>query len=174
MRLFLLLNVVVLFQRVLAQTATITNAAGLTVVQVVTTDPIAHSPITTTILTLSASSTSAAPIPDDPGVQQGPVGQPAPTPDDPGGPTPYTYTTVINGVTTRVADIFTPTNPATTPPSVPAIGTVMDYSSWLAVYGPPSTTAGAISVSPPYSPTLWTGILLSSVVALLSGCWVLL
>lgn len=79
--------------------------------------------------------------------QQGPVAQPAPTTGTPGAPTPYTYTTVINGVTTAVADVFTPTSPPTVSVSPSSTGIVWSYSSWLSVYGPPKTRSSAISCS---------------------------
>lgn len=75
--------------------------------------------------------------------QQGPVGQPGPTESLSDGLTPYTYTTVINGVTTRIADTFTPTSPATVTPVIPSDGTVMDYSSWLSQFGAPAAAATA-------------------------------
>jgi len=74
-------------------------------------------------------------------IQQGPVGTPASTTGTPGAPIPYVYTTVIGGVTTTVSDTFTPTSPATTVPSAGASGTIINYSSWLSIYGP-SSNAG--------------------------------
>ncbi|KAG6874007.1 hypothetical protein C0995_007964 [Termitomyces sp. Mi166 len=140
-----------------AQTLTFPDINGNTVVGVITTNALGI-PVTSTIETLPAGAVTTAQSPTlatttsptttsttttaaDQG-QQGPVGQPTATTFSPGGPTPYTYTTVINGVTSLVADIFTPTNPATQQPTVGASGTIWDYSSWLSIYGP-TTTAGA-------------------------------
>lgn len=94
--------------------------------------------------TSTSTSTSTSPT-TTVTLQQGPVGQPAPTVGTPGGPTPYTYTTVANGVTNVLTAVFTPTSPATTPVTATAAGTILNYSSWLAIYGPthtPSASAG--------------------------------
>ncbi|KAF8638181.1 hypothetical protein AX17_002378 [Amanita inopinata Kibby_2008] len=124
-------------------------------VEVVTTDPVLGVPTTNVLTTLMTKATTAntpttmtttpatttIPPPDN---QQGPVGQPAATTVTPGGPTPFTYTTIINGETVVSTDVFTPTNPATTP-VVPSIsGTVWDLSSWLHEYGP-TTPVGSKS-----------------------------
>ncbi|KAF8149813.1 hypothetical protein B0H34DRAFT_731266 [Crassisporium funariophilum] len=116
-----------------AQTVTTTNAAGLTVIQVVTT--VAGTPTTQVIQTISTPPSTAATTSDD----KGPVAQPPATTGTPGGPTPYTYTTVINGVTNVLTDVFTPTSPATVTVTAGASGTVLDYSSWLSIYGPTHT-----------------------------------
>ncbi|KAG6845869.1 hypothetical protein H0H87_002560 [Tephrocybe sp. NHM501043] len=125
-----------------AQTVTREDAAGNTVVEVVTTDLLGN-PLTSTIQTLAATTTGTTSTPTttttQPIVQQGPVGQPDATSFSPGGPTPYTYTTVVNGVTTALVDTFIPTNPATQAITVGASGTILDYSSWLAEYGPTTT-----------------------------------
>ncbi|KAF5371941.1 hypothetical protein D9615_008081 [Tricholomella constricta] len=143
------------------------KGAGNTVVQVITTDalgapttsilqtlPPGIPPITSPTLTpptppttqipptTTTPTTTAVLQPDPtPPVQQGPVGQPDATRFTPGGVTPYTYTTIINGETSVLVDNFTPTNPATLPISIGASGTILDYSAWLAQYGPKSTTA---------------------------------
>jgi len=86
---------------------------------------------------------------------QGPVAAPAPTTGTPGAPTPYTYTTVVNGVTTVLSDIFTPTSPATVSFSPSAVGTEWAYSSWLSIYGPPKTAKSSATRSiVPSSPFL--------------------
>ncbi|KAG5643260.1 hypothetical protein DXG03_001270 [Asterophora parasitica] len=153
----LLLCLLGLFALVKAQTITTTDAAGNTVAEVITTDANGN-PTTSTILTLppgittatsvttapeltTATATSPTTVAAVPPVQQGPVGQPQDTTFSAGGVTPYTYTTVVNGVTSVLVDQFTPTNPPTLPISVSASGTVLDYSSWLSQYGHP--TAGA-------------------------------
>ncbi|KDR79052.1 hypothetical protein GALMADRAFT_244802 [Galerina marginata CBS 339.88] len=153
------LAVAALLLLVHAQTITTTNADGQTVVQVVTT--ILGVATTQVIQTLSPASlpassasspsaASAAPAaPTTAAPQLGPVGQPASTTGTPGGPTPYTYTTVVGGVTTSVVDTFTPTSPATLPVSIGSSGTILDYSSWLSVYGPPkSSTSAGVALSP--------------------------
>lgn len=93
-------------------------------------------PATPTTTPTATTQTTVAPA--APPVQ-GPVGQPDPTPNAAGGVTPYTYTTVINGVTTAIADNFTPTNPRTTPFTPTGTGTVWDYSQWLASFAPQAT-----------------------------------
>lgn len=133
-----------LFHSAFSQTFTITNNTGETIVQVISTDPVNSNFLTTTIRTFASPTTSShgtASVPNDP--HQGPVGQPAPT-QNPDLLTPYTYTTVINGITTRIADIFTPTFPATTRlPDISDLGTIMEYSSWLEIYGNPAQPANA-------------------------------
>ncbi|KAF9452330.1 hypothetical protein P691DRAFT_772325 [Macrolepiota fuliginosa MF-IS2] len=158
----------------LAQTQTIVDPAGNSVVVVATTDA-AGAPLTQTISTLppagqptatppgtppqapanpttattttpaAATTATTATTPAAPAAPpaQGPVGQPDPTPGAAGGVTPFTYTTVVNGVTTAIADNFTPTNPATTPVTPTGTGTVWDYSQWLSSFGGPQATAAA-------------------------------
>jgi len=85
---------------------------------------------------------------DQGGVGAGPVGQPAATTASAGAPTPYTYTTVINGVTSVLEDIFTPTSPATVSTSIPATGTILDFDTWSSLYGPPpKSEASSIPIS---------------------------
>ncbi|KAJ3562706.1 hypothetical protein NP233_g9407 [Leucocoprinus birnbaumii] len=143
-------------------------AAGDTVVVVVSTDPLGVNPPTTqTIQTLPAVPGAAVPTtntntattqqtattatttttPAAAPIAQGPVAEPAPTPQGAGGATPYTYTTIINGVASVVVDNFTPTNPATTPVTATGTGTVWDFSQYMSVYGGPQATAGSNSAS---------------------------
>ncbi|KAF5359260.1 hypothetical protein D9756_003232 [Leucocoprinus leucothites] len=147
-----------------AQTLTTINAAGSSVVVVVSTDPAGiNPPVTQTIQTLApgapapgnptptpntatTQATTTTP-PAAPPAVQGPVAEPAPTPQGAGGVTPYTYITVINGVTTTVADNFTPTNPASTPVTPTGTGTIWDYSQYMSVFGAPQATSGAVSQS---------------------------
>ncbi|KAG6829354.1 hypothetical protein H0H92_004720 [Tricholoma furcatifolium] len=102
---------------------------------------------TTTSTTTSTASTATAATTATTTAQQGeqgPVGQPASTSFSPGGPTPYTYTTIIGGVTEVLTDVFTPTNPATVSTNIGSSGTIWAYSSWLAEFGPTSSaSAGA-------------------------------
>ncbi|KAL9714279.1 hypothetical protein Ac2012v2_002592 [Leucoagaricus gongylophorus] len=155
-----------------AQTLTTTDVAGVSVVVVVSTDPAGINPpvfqtiqtlvpgvagdvLTTTSASTSTStsptstlttSTTTPPVAAAP-IAQGPVAQPAPTPQGAGGVTPYTYTTVINGVTTAVADNFTPTNPATTPYTPTRTGTIWNYSQYMSIFGPPSQTTSGTTAS---------------------------
>ena len=110
-----------------------------------------------TLSTTVVSSATQAPVSTQT-AQQGPVGQPGSTTGTPGAPIPYAYTTVIGGVTTVVQDIFTPTSPATTTVSAGASGTILDYSSWRSIYGPPSsvTSSGYSMKSIPYG--MFTGL----------------
>ncbi|KAJ8586256.1 hypothetical protein M405DRAFT_864732 [Rhizopogon salebrosus TDB-379] len=171
-----------------AQTVTTTNAAGETVVEVVTllpagvlttdilqtiTGPVlptttaaTTSTTSNTILqTLSTTSTTK---------QQGPVGQPAPTTNlTPGGPTPYTYTTTnAAGQTVAVEGTFTPTGPATTLPTPTTTGSIMNYSSYTAIYGTATPTSGgrlAFSLS-----SGWYGLVGSTVLGTGGGAWFVL
>jgi len=91
----------------------------------------------------SASSTSTTPTTTS-SLLPGPVGQPAATTAVAGGPTPYTYTTVQQGVTQVLTGVFTPTSPPTVLVTPTVMGTILDYSFWLTAYGPTQTSsAGA-------------------------------
>ncbi|KAF8740942.1 hypothetical protein AX14_006420 [Amanita brunnescens Koide BX004] len=137
-----------------AQTITTTDPnSGQTVVEVVTVDPIQGTPTTSTIstvaplVTTATTTTTAALTTTTPGNPQGPVGQPAPTTATAGAPTPFTFTTIINGQTIISTAIFTPTNPATTP-VVPTIsGTVWGLSSYLQQYGPTVSVGSASAIA---------------------------
>ncbi|TFK40101.1 hypothetical protein BDQ12DRAFT_680351 [Crucibulum laeve] len=173
------------------QTFTVTDPAGQTIVQVISQNA-AGVLTTATILTLTAgvtdtaveaesssvttattssTTTSTTSTATTPTGQQGPVGQPGPTTGTPGGPTPYTYTTVVDGVTTAIADTFTPTDIKTTPVTPTASGTILDYSSWLSVYGPPATVAAAKNGGQKIggSPYGWPSILFGIVIS--AGVW---
>ncbi|KIK62424.1 hypothetical protein GYMLUDRAFT_242602 [Collybiopsis luxurians FD-317 M1] len=159
MRVFIFSFLSFLFALVYAQTETQTveDANGNTVVEVISENRqgLFTTATITTILagaatTLTSTSTTSTTSTTATTLQQGGgvVGQPAPTPNgDPHGPTPYTYTTVIGGVTTAVEAIFTPsfTTPVATP--APATGTILDYSSWLAQFGATSSASSASRVS---------------------------
>ncbi|KAF7773317.1 hypothetical protein Agabi119p4_5484 [Agaricus bisporus var. burnettii] len=149
---------------VYAQTQTIVDEAGQSVVVVGTLDP-AGLPVTQTIETLpaggvvdpntntltttedlaAATTTTPTTTPTPPG--QGPVDEPAATTGTPFGPTPFTYTTEIDGVTTAVLDTFSPTDIATTPFTPTASGTVWEYSDWLSSFGGSQATAAAAAGS---------------------------
>ncbi|KAF9267678.1 hypothetical protein L218DRAFT_1073786 [Marasmius fiardii PR-910] len=134
---FLLTIIGFLFSVVSAQTRTVTNANGQTVVIAVTT--IQGVPTTQTLQTLTTQQEQ----------QQGPVGQPPATTGTPFLPTPFQYTTTLNGVRTVIQDTFTPTLgfPSTTiQPQVPSTGIIYDYSSWLAQYS--ATNAASVVYRP--------------------------
>ncbi|KAF7424304.1 hypothetical protein PC9H_009611 [Pleurotus ostreatus] len=172
---FLPLVLLALVHYVTAQTATVVNPAGQTVVQVITlgvdglpstsilqtlvgaADPDTTSPSTPT--TTAATTTTTLPL------QQGPVGQPAPTLGTPGGPTPFTYTTTIGGETIVTTDVFTPTTPATTPHTPTAQGTIWDYSQWLSQYAAAQSTGSSGNSA---TPTTVNGWMVLTVVACMS------
>ena len=98
---------------------------------------------TSTTATTTATAKTATTATTTAALQQGPVGQPASTTGTPGGPTPYTYTTVVNGQTTVLTDVFTPTSPSTINVTAGASGTILGYSSWLSIYGSGATAAAS-------------------------------
>ncbi|KAL0563902.1 hypothetical protein V5O48_018155 [Marasmius crinis-equi] len=160
MNLFSLTIFACLISLVYAQTATTTNANGQSVVVVVSTNQ--GRPVTQTVSTI-------APPPTPQQGQQGPVGQPAAT-GTPFAPIPYQYTTVVNGQTSVLQDVFTPSLgfPHTTVlPQVPSTGTILDYSSWLSQYGATNTNAAAIPLRMPSNG--WT--IISMLVASTMVCW---
>ncbi|KAH9941346.1 hypothetical protein B0H21DRAFT_893420 [Amylocystis lapponica] len=124
-----------------AQTETVVNAAGQTVVEVISLNAagIPETQILSTVLSSSsaASSSTAAltssttpavttPTTTPPAVQ-GPVGQPAPTALAPT-PTQYVYTTTnALGQTTAVQDVFTPSFAPTTTPAPGTSGTIINF-----------------------------------------------
>ncbi|KAG1726263.1 uncharacterized protein EDB91DRAFT_1254405 [Suillus paluster] len=152
-----------------AQTETITNAAGNTVVEVVTLNPaglpttqilqtIIGTALTTALTTNTLSTTSTTSTTTTNPIlqtiattsttkgQQGPVEQPASTTVlVPGGPTPYTYTTTnAAGSTVAVLATFTPTGPATVLPATTTTGVIVNYSSYIASVGTSAApTSGA-------------------------------
>ncbi|TEB34452.1 hypothetical protein FA13DRAFT_1625903, partial [Coprinellus micaceus] len=110
------------------------HSAGQTVVEVIVTDPVLG-PSTSIISTITPA---GAPVtltgaPTTP--QQGPVGAPASTSHTAGGPTPFTYVTVINGQSRWIADVFQPTRQATTPFTTPTTGSIMDYDAFTSRFG---------------------------------------
>ncbi|KAH9481516.1 hypothetical protein JR316_0006043 [Psilocybe cubensis] len=122
-------------------TQTTTDGSGSLIIQVVSTNA-AGIPITTAIQTLSASPTPVSSTSSDPVGVLGPKnGQPVSQTGSPGAPTPYFYTTVIDGQTQVFLATFTPTSPQTINFTATSQGTILPYSSWLAVYGPPTGSA---------------------------------
>ncbi|KAH7884578.1 hypothetical protein F5I97DRAFT_1929423 [Phlebopus sp. FC_14] len=178
-----------------AQTETVVNADGATVVEVVTVNAVG-APTTQILQTLvgttpslsnrPATLTTSTPLTtSNPLVQQtlpvtsstaavqpGPVGQPA-SEQAAGGPTPYTYTTTnANGETVALQGIFTPTGPATVLPPVTTTGTILDYSSWLKSLGTNTTPANAasrVSIA-----TGWSCFVVTVFVGIGGGAWMVL
>ncbi|KAF7967283.1 hypothetical protein HWV62_44651 [Athelia sp. TMB] len=104
-----------------------------------------------------------------------PVQQPAPT--GAGTPTIYTYTTTNSaGVTTAVIDTFTPTYYQSEVSPPPYTGTVLDYSSWLAIIGT-NTAPAAQAISGARSPVIsagWYGLAIAALSGMLGGAWLVL
>ncbi|KAF9064455.1 hypothetical protein BDP27DRAFT_1333565 [Rhodocollybia butyracea] len=132
---------------VYAQTQTVADplVPGNSIVEVVTLN--AQGLATTSIISTILAGAATPPA----NTRGGIVGAPPPTTGPVGGPTPYTYTTVIGGVTTAVLATFIPS--FTTPPgtSAPATGSILDYSQWLSEFGAAapsgSSSSGASRVS---------------------------
>ncbi|KJA13330.1 hypothetical protein HYPSUDRAFT_209633 [Hypholoma sublateritium FD-334 SS-4] len=140
--------------------AATTAASATTTPAVTTTTPLTTTttPVSTTT-TPATTTTTPATIAPQPTVQQGgPVGQPASTTITPGAPISYVYTTVIGGVTSVVADVFTPTSPSTIEVLPTGTGTILDFSAYQSIYG--TLTAPATR---PIVPIMYT---LSAVVAI--------
>ncbi|KAI6025815.1 hypothetical protein F5J12DRAFT_810535 [Pisolithus orientalis] len=168
-----------------AQTQTVPDAAGATVVEVLTTD--ARGAAATSILsTLSPSTTTnsllnqltqttATATTSTPAGGGGVVEQPASEALTPGGPTPYTYTTTnALGETVTMEGIFTPTGPATVLPTPTTTGTILNYSSWLAMVGTntvAANAAGRISLS---IATGWYCLVVMVMTGLASGTWIVI
>ncbi|KAF9223597.1 hypothetical protein BS17DRAFT_817236 [Gyrodon lividus] len=178
-----------------AQTETVVNNAGATVVEVVTVNPVGV-PTTQILQTIIGSSlsnplnslTSSTPLTTSnpllqttvpiatsttPG-QVGPVGQPASQPPA-GGPTPYTYTTTnANGETVAVEGIFTPTGPATVLPPATTTGTILNYSQWQSMVGTNTQPANAANrVSTPIT-TSWYYLAATTFAGLAGGAWLVM
>ncbi|KAH9848444.1 hypothetical protein C2E23DRAFT_763747 [Lenzites betulinus] len=147
-----------------AQTTTVVDALGETVVELITLD-LQGLPSTQTLQTLTTTTTAAD-------GQQGPVGQPAATATD-AGPTIYTYTTTdAAGDTVAVVDTFTPTFAATSPLSSIPAGTVIPYSSWLSLVGTNTVAAEVNSAVPRWAlQHQWLGIATSLCAGVAGGAW---
>jgi len=118
-----------------AQTTTITDAAGNTIIEVITIDPVQEIPVTSTIETIpaAAAQTTTTTTPLD--QQQGPVAQPAATE---AGQTTFRYTTTdAAGDTIVVTDTFTPSFAPTagTTPIPTFVGTILSVNQWLSMVG---------------------------------------
>ncbi|KAG1852928.1 hypothetical protein C8R48DRAFT_723775 [Suillus tomentosus] len=168
-----------------AQTLTVTNIGGATVVEVVTTNPVNGLATTQTLQTLTSNSltTNTLSTPTTTGPlqtiattsttqNQGPVEQPGSTVLTPGGPTPYTYTTTnAAGSTVAVLATFTPTGPATVLPTPTTTGTVLNYSSYVASVG---TGAAATSGATRRAFSLssgWYGLVASTMLGIGGGAY---
>ncbi|KIY52144.1 hypothetical protein FISHEDRAFT_70102 [Fistulina hepatica ATCC 64428] len=111
-----------------------------------------------------AATTKAATTTTTTTQQQGVVGEePTTTTGEVGGPTPYTYTTVIDGITTAILATFTPTNPTTAPITYTTTGSVMGIGYYKSVYG---TTTSGTETQFVSSPILW-GCVVSALAVLL-------
>jgi len=125
----------------------------------------------TTLLTQTTATTTSSTT-----KQQGPVGQPAPTTVlTPGGPTPYTYTTTnAAGQTVTELGIFTPTTPATVIPTPTTTGSVMNFSSYQAIYGTVSAAAASGGRRVFSLSSGWYGLAASTALGLGCGAWFIL
>lgn len=101
--------------------------------------------------TIGAAADGPTTLPGEPTdtLPQGPVGAPASTSHTPGGPTPYTYVTVVDGRSVWVADVFRPTSQATTPFTTPTTGSIMDYDAFTSRFGTwgANSSAGRVGIS---------------------------
>ncbi|KAK0495309.1 hypothetical protein EDD18DRAFT_1171616 [Armillaria luteobubalina] len=129
----------------------------------------------TTALTTATTATTATAATTTLAQGGGVVGAPAATTDgDPHGPTPYTYTTAIGGVTTLVEDTFTPTFAATTPSTAPATGSIMDFSQYESIYGTVSASSANSGAVVLVSQKALTGLVVTTVICLLGGVWTII
>jgi len=150
----------------LAQTITTTDANDDTIVEVVSTNPLGVA--TTQILSTLTTTTTTTPTPPQT-QQQGPVGAPGQQATGTG-PTPYIYTTLINGVFTAVSDEFTPTFPATLPPSIGPSGTEWNYADWSKIYATATQNTAAQAISRPSGSM--HSLIASGVVCMAACLWV--
>ncbi|KIM64259.1 hypothetical protein SCLCIDRAFT_641071 [Scleroderma citrinum Foug A] len=162
-----------------AQVTTVQNAAGATVAEVITTNALGNS-VTSILSTFQTSSTSNPLLSTQTtkttttttSVAQGVNEQPPAEPVSPGGPTPYEYTTTnAAGNPTVVQGIFTPTVPPTVLPSPTTTGTIIDYSSWVAIIGTNTVAANAASHVSLSIATGWYCFVVMAVASLASGTW---
>ncbi|KAF9243560.1 hypothetical protein BU15DRAFT_43122 [Melanogaster broomeanus] len=173
-----------------AQTLTVTNNVGATVVEYVTQNAVGvpTTQILQTIsntldsLTSSTPRTTSNPLLQNTSptatsttpVQVGPVGQPASEPPA-GGPTPYTYTTTnADGETIEVVGTFTPTGPATVLPTPTTTGSILNYSQWQSMVGTNTLAANAASrISTPVT-TGWYYVVATTFTGLVGGAWLVM
>ncbi|KZS92339.1 hypothetical protein SISNIDRAFT_550372 [Sistotremastrum niveocremeum HHB9708] len=133
------LFLLVLLRLAAAQTATVVDADGETVVEVQTIDPLQGLPTTIILQTLTGTTTTATSLttPDPGQEQQGPVGvAPTTTNFGPAPPTTYKYTTTnALGESTVIHDTFTPVPYVATSTVTPSSGTVWDLSDYQSSFG---------------------------------------
>ncbi|KAJ3744170.1 hypothetical protein DFH05DRAFT_1525181 [Lentinula detonsa] len=172
MRAFIFTFLTFLLAFVCAQTETVPDLDGNTVVEVITTNRLGvittstistiavDAETTSTTGTTSTTATKAATTQPQGG---GVVGVPGTTNTvDPNGPTPYTYTTVVDGITTALEATFIPTFTTAPGTPAPATGTILDYSQWLSEFGSSTTaTNSAPRVSSSSHVYLGTAILMA-------------
>ncbi|KAG8213162.1 hypothetical protein J3R82DRAFT_11571, partial [Butyriboletus roseoflavus] len=174
-----------------AQTETVVDPAGATVVEVISQNAagIANTRIlqtlvgsstsltlaTSTALTTSSALTQTATLALTTTTSQiGPVAQPATEPATPGGPTPYVYTTTdAQGNTVTLQGIFTPTGPQTVLPTPTTTGTILGYSQWLSMIGTYTAPASAARMSVPLA-TGWYYFAATAFAGLLGGAWLII
>ncbi|KIK28905.1 hypothetical protein PISMIDRAFT_90197 [Pisolithus microcarpus 441] len=164
------------------------NSAGGTVVEVVTTNAlgIAATSILSTLapstsntllnpLTKTTASTATTATTAAGAGGGGVVEQPASVAATPGGPTPYTYTTTnALGQTVALEGIFTPTGPATVLPTPTTTGSILNYSSWLAMVGTNTVVANAASGTSLSIATGWYCLVVMVMTGLASGTWIVI
>ncbi|EJD07092.1 uncharacterized protein FOMMEDRAFT_165709 [Fomitiporia mediterranea MF3/22] len=150
-----------------AQTQTLVDAAGQTIVEVITLDPVQGLPTTQTLQTLQGGAAQQTTTTTQP-LNQGPVGQPAATTAL---VTTYVYTTTdALGDPTVILDTFTPTSvTGTVTPSQTFTGTILNYSSWLNIVGTNTVAADTASSATRLLPLLRNSYACAAGAALLSG-----
>ena len=120
--------------------------------------------------------TSTPAIPTTTDLNQGPVGQPVPT--GAATPTVYTYTTTnAAGQTTGVVDTFTPTFYQSQQSPTLLTGTILNYSSWLAMVGTntaASSSQQASGANIKYLSRGSYGMLLAFLSSIVGGTWLVL
>ncbi|KAL5526315.1 hypothetical protein ACEPAF_8038 [Sanghuangporus sanghuang] len=177
--------------RVGAQTQTLVDDAGETVVVAVTTnllgiattqtlqtldaeDETETDTSTSTTSTRTSTSTSTTTTQN-----QGPVGQPATTTET--SVTTYQYTTTDAAGNTQVLqDVYTPTSHVTTVSALTFAGTIVDYSSWVGLIGTNTAATDLDAVSSAHQPLrllqqkqFWAGAV-AVAAGTLWGAWLVL
>ncbi|KAL1665155.1 hypothetical protein GGF50DRAFT_126677 [Schizophyllum commune] len=144
-----------------AQTQTVV-IGGESIVEAITTDEDGL-PTTQTLRTLTTTArtttttdpddeddetTTTTPVEDEETTTQPVVGQPADTSGaNAGDPTPFTYTTLIDGEYQEVEDVFTPSLMQTVMPDPTFTGSEMAYSEYTAIYTQSTDAANAAATA---------------------------
>ncbi|KAG9315133.1 hypothetical protein JVU11DRAFT_4256 [Chiua virens] len=172
-----------------AQTETAVNAAGATVVEVLSVNPLNGLATTVILQTITGATTSKTALTTasttsnllqttalaTTTVPQGPVGQPASEPATPGGPTPYEYTTTdANGNTVVQQGVFTPTTPGTVLPVPTTTGSVLGYSQWLSMVGTYTVPANAAHRTSISVAAGWYYFAATAFAGLAGGVWLII